>query len=328
VHAIPANERGLFTLSFDFELIWGTLDHSGPEGFRRQCEREREVVIDRTLALLAELQVPATWFVLGHLMLDRCSQVEGVKHPEIVRPRHAWVAGDWFEHDPASTENGAPTFYGRSLVEKIRACTVAQEIGCHSFSHVIFGDAGCSRETAESELAASLSAARQLGLTPTSFAFPRNSVGHLDVLARHGFRCFRGPEPRWYNGWPHAVHRTGHLVDVLTASEPPVAWPRQVAPALWDVPGSMVYVPMHGVRRFIPVSRRVQRAIKGLNAARRGGLFHLWTHPTNLVDGMEPMMKGLRDILTYAARLRDAGELRFVTVGEAAELAAQRALAG
>ena len=52
----------------------------------------------------------------------------------------AWERGDWFEHDPCTTETLAPTFFGRSLVEKIRACPTPQEIGSHSFSHVIFGD--------------------------------------------------------------------------------------------------------------------------------------------------------------------------------------------
>src|SRR3712207_8281369 len=38
-----------------------------------------------------------------------------------------------------------------------------------SFSHVIFGDPGCSRATAESELAACVRAARALGVALRSF---------------------------------------------------------------------------------------------------------------------------------------------------------------
>ena len=37
---------GIFTLSLDLELIWGTLDLFGPEAFRRRCQVERQVVID------------------------------------------------------------------------------------------------------------------------------------------------------------------------------------------------------------------------------------------------------------------------------------------
>src|SRR5690348_14395079 len=110
-----ANPRGVFTISLDFELIWGTLDHSGPEGFRRDCEAEREIVV-RLLDLLVEFDVSATWCILGHLFLDHCAAQDGVKHPEIVRPTHSWCPGDWFAHDPCGTEESAPTFYGRSLV--------------------------------------------------------------------------------------------------------------------------------------------------------------------------------------------------------------------
>ena len=51
-------ERGIFTLSFDFELIWGTLDLLGPEMFRRRCELEREFLIERLLGLLDEHLAP------------------------------------------------------------------------------------------------------------------------------------------------------------------------------------------------------------------------------------------------------------------------------
>jgi peptidoglycan/xylan/chitin deacetylase (PgdA/CDA1 family) len=313
---------GFFVLSFDFELIWGTLDICGPQGFARQCETERTVVVDRLLAFLATHGLPSTWFVVGHLLLDRCAPQGGVKHPEIVRPRHAWVQGDWFTHDPGSDEAAAPHYYGRALVEKILSCGTPQEIGAHSFSHVIFGDPGCSREAAQSELAACVSAARALGLTMRSFAFPRNSVGHLDLLPAHGFSCFRGPDPTWYESWPHAARRAAHLWDVAWAAAPPIVQPVRVADGLWNIPGSMVYLPRHGVRRFIPMSRRVKRAMEGLDRARRGGIFHLWMHPTNLVDDLEGMFSGLERILERVARLRDAGDIRVATVGELAAHAA------
>ena len=61
----------------------------------------------------------------------------------------------------------------------------------------------------------------------------------------------------------------------------------------------MIYFPMHGLRRHIPVSRRVRRARRGLDAAvRTGRVFHLWFHPTNLADEPEAMFRGLRDIFS------------------------------
>jgi peptidoglycan/xylan/chitin deacetylase (PgdA/CDA1 family) len=311
-----ALDRGVFTISLDFELIWGTLDR-GVDTFREACERERSVVVDELLALLAEFEISATWCTLGHLFLDRCGPRDGRKHPEIEPPRLEGV-GDWFEHDPGGTEESDPIFYGRSLVDRILACPVPQEIGSHSFSHPLFGDPGCSRETADTELAECVRLAAERGLELRSFAFPRNRVGHLDVLREHGFTMYRGPDPTWYEGdrWPRPIKRLGHLADVVLARRPPVVLPEEVLPGLWNLPGSMIYFPMHGPRRHLPLSRRVARALKGLDAAvERRRVFHLWFHPTNLAFETEQMFDGLRRIFDRAAALRGEGRLAIKPMG-------------
>lgn len=306
--------RGVFTLSLDFELIWGTLDLFGPAGFRDACLRERAGVVERLLALLAEHDVSATWLTVGHLMLERCS---GPAHPGVVRPSHSWSRGDWFAEDPGGDEASAPLFFARSLVEKIRACRVPQEIGGHSFSHVIYGDPGCSRAAAESDLDALVAAASGLGLTLESFSFPRNRVGYQDALRPRGFKVVRAPEPGWhFQARSAAVRRLGHLADVVLARTPPAVFPRREADGLVSVPGSMIYFPMHGLRRFLPVSVRVRRARKGLaEAVRAGGVFHLWTHPTNLADETEAMFGGLTAILEEVRALRERGLLDVRTLG-------------
>jgi peptidoglycan/xylan/chitin deacetylase (PgdA/CDA1 family) len=312
-------------LSLDFELIWGTVDHGGPERFRRACEIEREVVVDRLLALLAEYEISATWCIVGHLFLASCSERDGVKHPEIVRPAHAWSQADWFAHDPGTSEEDDPIFYGARLIERVRACPVAQEIGCHTFSHVIFGDPGCSRATAVSELAECVRLARERGIDLRSFAFPRNSVGHLDVLREFGLTCYRGPEPVWYErrGLPRAVKRIGHLADVVTARRPPVVAPSQGPDGMWNIPGSMMYFPIHGRRRYLPVSVRVRRALKGLDrAASERAIFHLWFHPTNLADESERMFAGLRAIFERVDSLRRAKRLGVAPMRELAPVRA------
>jgi peptidoglycan/xylan/chitin deacetylase (PgdA/CDA1 family) len=315
---------GVFTLSIDFELIWGTLDLAGPEGFRAACERERVHVIPRLLDLLDRFEIQATWCVLGHVMLAACRPVRGRRHPEIVRPAHAWHPADWFADDPCTDEDRSPVFYGRTLVEKIVACQTPQEIGCHSFSHVVFGDPGCSREAASSELAACLRIADEIGTEMCSFAFPRNVVGHLDLLREYGFRCFRGPEPTWHRGGGQGIRvkRLGHLFDVVTARSPPVVTPRRTPEGLVNIPGSMVFFPMHGRRRHIPLRVRVNRALEGLErAVREQRVFHLWFHPTNLADETDTMFRGLEQIFDRVASLRRARRLEVLPMKAFAELA-------
>ena len=312
-------DKGVFVISLDFELIWGTLDLFGPEGFQRACEIERERVIDELLSLFVEFEFPATWCVLGHLFLDRCELKDGIMHPQIIRPKHAWVEGDWFKHLKPHSEDEKSIFLGRSLVEKIRSCSVPQEIGSHSFSHVIFADEGCSRETAMSEMKECVRLANEMGIELRSFAFPRNEVGHIEVLRETGFACYRGPEPNWYESpkVPESLKRILRLVDVLRAAKPPVVLPEKTADGLWNIPGSAIYFPMHGVRRHIPLSLRVKRAVKGLNAAaQEKKIFHLWFHPTNMADEADAMFAGLRQILEHADALKERGELRYATMKE------------
>src|SRR5262245_5834502 len=110
-------DRGVFTISLDFELIWGTLDLFGTAGFDRAVRAERDLV-PRLLDLFVEFRVPATWCILGHLFLAGCQATDGVKHPEITRPAHSWARGEWFAHDPCGTEETDPLFYGRTLVDR------------------------------------------------------------------------------------------------------------------------------------------------------------------------------------------------------------------
>lgn len=311
-------DKGIFTLSLDFELIWGTAD-LGLEHFRKVCVIERQIVIDRLLQLFEEFDISATWAILGHLFLDKCEPQNGIKHPEIARPNFNWIKEDWFAHDPCGTENEKSIHLGKSLVEKIRNCRVHQEIGSHSFSHMVFGDAGCSRETAVTEISESIKAAEEQGIKLKSFVFPRNEIGYLDVLKNSGFDCYRGVEPNWYENRriSEKLRRGLRLFDVLRAATPPTVLPKKDESGLWNIPGSAMYFPMHGFRRHIPVSSRVKRTVKGINAAiAKKEIFHFWFHPTNMVDEMEKMFDGLRQILDYVASLRDQGKLEVLTMGE------------
>lgn len=317
-------DRGAFTLSLDFELIWGTLDLFGPEGFRRACLMERERIVGDLLALLDEFEISASWCTVGHLFLDACDG----KHADLERPTHTWLREDWYHADPGGREDDASIFLGHRLIEKILACPTKQELGLHSFSHVIWGDPGCSRAVAESELEACLRAAAWTGERPVSFVFPRNKVGHLDVLAQHGIRVFRGPGPRWYerDENPGAMGRLAHLAEVALGTPGPTVVPQTTPEGLVNLPGSMIYLPAHGIRGLIPVARRVRRSIAGLeDAARRQRVFHLWFHPTNLADRYEAMMGGLRAIFGKVRGLREAGRLDVRTMGSFAGQGARSA---
>lgn len=323
----PKLEKGIFTISLDFELIWGTVDLFGVEAFREACELERREVVDRLLEVFNEYKIPATWCTVGHLFLDKCEASGTKKHAEVVRPQHAWHEADWFTHDPCGDEENAPLFYGKSLVEKIKNNPVKQEIGSHSFSHIILGDKGCSKDAARTDVAECVKAAETFDIKLNSFAFPRDQVGHLDILKEYGFTNYRGAIPKWYEHGENrsVVKRLAHLFDVVTAATPPTVLPEFEENGLINIPGSMIFFPMHGLRKHIPMSLRIKRARKGLDvAAKEKRIFHLWFHPTNMAFEIDKMFDGLREILKYAAALRGKGLMETLSMSEIAELDFQR----
>lgn len=304
--------KGVFLLSIDTELAWGGV-HNGAFVRRRPMLEQARGVIARLLGLLERHQVRATWAIVGHLFLDSCRPRHGLKHPEIVRPSYAWYSGDWFQHDPCTDARRDPLWYGPDIVEAVLRCRVPQEVGSHGFSHMVVGDPGCSRECFDSELKASLAAASRWGIAPRSFVFPRNSIGHLDVLAANGFTTFRGLAP----GQEGRGRVSGLLANVLPLVV--VARPRRVD-GLWDLPATDFYLHREGYARAVPMALRVRKAVAGLRrAASQAAIFHLWFHPFNLASDAEALLGGLEAIFREAARLRGQGVLDNLTMGELAQ---------
>ena len=280
----PSSQKAVFTLSLDFELMWGTADRPYAKKFQALCERERRYVISRLLGLLEEFDICATWGIVGSLFLSPA--------------------------EVSSVPNGPEQLYSSpDLVEQILRCRVRQDVGSHGFSHIEMREPNCSRVDAERELEGCVRAARKYGVDLKSFIFPRNYVGHLNLLQEYGFTCYRSPEPHWYRDQPRPVRRFGQLIEIAAARTPPGVTVRNNG-GIWEIPGSMLYTPSFGARRYVPVWMRVLRARRGLNqAVRRNEIFHLWFHPTDLVCRMEAMMRGLREIFEHVARLREAGQI-------------------
>jgi peptidoglycan/xylan/chitin deacetylase (PgdA/CDA1 family) len=313
-----ANGPGSFVFSLDLELAWGAVHRGSYDGREKDFLRTRYAV-DEVLRLLRKYSIKATWAVVGHLFLPCCRPSDGVKHPEIIRSPYPALSGDWFDRDPCADVWEEPYWYAPDIVEKIKSCPVPQEIGCHNFSHRIVGSSGCSKETFASELAASQQAASAYGETLRSFVFPRNMIGHLEVLESHGYRAFRGLAPDWTNKLPGRLRRPARLIDAFIPAGAPTSHPSHEA-GMWNIPASYNYLHRSGWARTVPVWVRVRKSVRALrNAARRGTIFHLWTHPFNIASDPRSLIRGLEAIFQEVRTLRDSGLVVNQTMGEIAE---------
>lgn len=315
-----------FVISLDTELVWGSFDKIPALKWAAEYPDVRGVIGD-LVRLFERYEVGATWAVVGHLFLDSCQRgADGRPHPEIVRPRHSWREGDWFGDDPCTDRKRDPVWYGDDLIELLLAARVRQEIGSHSFSHIIYGDSGCSPEAARADLKACVEVARTWGISLRSFVFPRNVEGHHELLREHGFVAYRGPDPMWFRGFGHYARRAANLLDQAVALDPPVARPSESLPGLWNIPGSMLLMSHQGLRRLITFAAQLAKAKAGLRrAVEEGGVFHLWSHPFNFARERAPMLRLLEAIIAYAADLRKRGLLDITTMDTVAAQCATEA---
>ena len=311
--------RATFVLSIDTELVWGSFDHVRPADFEARHPDERGVIRE-ILGLLDKHDIAATWAIVGHLFLADCTRGEdGRPHPGMPRPDFAWFHGDWYGADPCSNRAAQPLWYGDDVVDAIVAAPTRHEVGCHGFSHAVFGDPGFDASAAAAEIdeCRRLAGLRQIELR--SFVFPRNREGHHEVLGERGFVAVRGADPSWTRRLPGRMGRLAGLLDQALAIAPPVSIPREIRPGLWDLPGSMILMERTGLRRLIPVSARVRKARRGLRrAVSEGAVFHLWFHPFNLAPDRQAMLGALDQILADVARLRAAGRIDVRTMGQLA----------
>lgn len=314
---VPMTPPAVFVISIDLEMSWGAVHHGRPHD-PTPYRRERQVVGD-LLGQFDAHATSATWAVVGHLFLDRCGREGGRAHPDIVRPAYDWLDGDWYDLDPGTDVATDPTWYGPDLVAAIRGCPTPQEVASHSFGHLIVGDPGCGAEAFRSDLRAAKAVAATDGLDLRSFVYPRNSIGHLDVLAAEGFRAFRGPRPPRFGHLPPRRRRIADMVDRIRPLRGAAITP-EVRGGIVDVPQTYLFDPDSttanrlGTRAWSAAVRHRLR-----HAVRTGSLFHLWFHSHNLAARPDRAQTAMEALLVEARRHVDAGDLENLTMGAVAD---------
>jgi len=276
--------KGSFMLGIDVELAWGRIHRKNidlPE-LKRVAVNTRKI-LDPLIGLLEKYSIHVTWNILGHLLLDHCTKnhSSGLPHADMPRPNYSWLKDDWYRFDPCSGGvQRNPEWYGKDIVDKIvryvKESKLPHEIGCHSFSHQLFGDPGCGKELARAEIKKSIELMKsEYGIVPKVFAFPRDYVGHLETLKEHGFVAFRDVPPKLYpclrmEKTVLNLMRTysSFLIQFLSyylLFPPHVVTPKETIPGMWTVKGCLPY----GKRPLSPLSLVTFKAIQGVNRAMR-----------------------------------------------------------
>lgn len=314
---LPGEECGAFVISLDFELAWGTRGRPAASKVGPYLDGARHA-IRVMLDLFEEFKVSATWATVGALLMAQ---------PGAQR-RHRMIADSRFSDIPPGDHISAPNWYAEDILDRILGCSVPQEIGCHTLTHLYVNTQPEGRGELADELDLFLELFEELRLPrPRSFVFPKAYQAHFDLLAERNFYAYRGPEDRWYESLPGTLPAAGvRLADSVAGFTPRVRRCEHHSRNLWMIPASQFYSPFMGVGRYVPLQSRVRKAVNGLNhAAKHGGVYHLWTHPFNMGYRTDELMLGFRQILDHAAKLRSEGSLEIRTMAEQTPSAVSRA---
>ncbi len=303
-------ERGMVILSFDTEQVWGHSDYCNEAQFLERYPGAFEAH-DKLLDRLCAADIPATWFMVGGLAL-RGSQ--GARDTRMVGLPAAWTSTV-----PAGSERTAPGWYRHSFVKRLREAQPRQEIGLHGgLIHLIWSDRRVTRDIARRELAEGVRALNELGVSPSSFSFPREQERYYDLLPPYGISCYRGRTPtlamRLGRTIPGSIVR---ILDEMRRATPPPVWPREVMPGLWNIPASLFLYPIGKSRsRLVPLRSRVERFRRGIDAAvRHRGIFHYCLHPDNLAEAPGGFSM-FDDILEQLVRRRERGDIEIATLAD------------
>lgn len=300
---------GTVVISVDAALGWSSIDRQTPRTERAEGARSGWRTL---LDAFDEYELPATWAVVGHLLLDDCDGVH----------EHHPLAPGRFEHERETWSDRPALRFARNLIEETLDAPVDHELGFLPFSNVEFGHDDVDIDLARAECAGFFEALPSSLPAPRTAAFPANDVGHRDVLAEWGFECYRGRVPGRATGVPLA--RSARRLANATVSGPPIVQPSIDEHGLVAVPTSLdcgdVWTADRLCGRTIgdPALAAVRRGLDRA-AASEDGVFHVRLRPGAAVDDRE--VARIESLCTAVADRCEAGDVDVATVGEVAERA-------
>lgn len=195
-------------------------------------------------------------------------------------------------------------------------------MGGHSYSHFYCSEPGSTAEQLSADLSCAQEVASDLGIKLRSFVFPRNQIREdcLVVLAKHGYRAFRGNPQHWLYSGGHDVAggflaRGVRLVDSYIPLSNIIARSEQEG-GIVNCPASYFLRPWASHFSIFESLRLGRLKDAMLAAARSDGIFHIWWHPHNFGRNVQQNLAVLESLLRYYRILRDQYGMETVSMGD------------
>ncbi|MHA7131838.1 polysaccharide deacetylase family protein [Algoriphagus namhaensis] len=317
-------QAGIFTISLDFELLWGIFDKVGHRYDPRYFANTRKV-IPQMLDLFGQNQIGATWATVGMLFAENEDEWKAYQPEQLPSYRQNELSAySWAEQYGIRPE----VHFAPELVKQIIE-TPFQELGSHTFAHYYTLMRGQSPLQFRADLKASQRIAKEkFGVSLQSLVFPRNHVNelYLKICKEEGFLYARGNPKNWY--WQETQHEdlSKKLVRSADCFFQVGSKSTYSQEEIQVYPQEPVIIPASRILRpFAPKSpllnsQRLRRILSEMSdAAQNGSIYHLWWHPHNFGKDPDRAMKELNQIITHYLSLKDQYAMRSMTMASLGE---------
>lgn len=325
---MPAGNKGIFTISIDFELYWGVRDIISIEEYKANLLGVYKL-IPAILDLFQKYGIHATWATVGFLFCNSYEELAANlpdQKPEYTEKNlspYSYIAR------MEQNENLLPFHFAPSLIEKI-AATKHQEVGTHTFSHYCCLEDGQTAVHFEEDIHSAVRIAEKHQYQIRSLVFPRNQLNtdYLEICREVGITAYRGNESAWcYRPRKRIEYRQPlvrliRLLDVYFNLTGPNTFALPHSESLpINIPASRLLRKYSGRLKLFE-SLRLKRIITALEtAARNGQVFHLWFHPHELAGNIQENLAFLEKILIKYNDLQQTYGMQSLTMAEIAHLA-------
>ncbi|MEP0711394.1 polysaccharide deacetylase family protein [Algoriphagus sp.] len=296
--------KGIFTISLDFELLWGIFDKVGTS-YDPKYFKDTRLIVPDMLELFAKNEIQATWATVGMLFAENEEEWRQYSPTQLPSYREPKLSAYEFvkKHGLKSEVHFAP-----ELIQTILD-TPGQELGSHTFAHYYTLMRGQSPEQFRQDLQATQRIAQdKFGKTLRSLVFPRNHINelYLSICLEEGYTQVRSNPRNWY--WQETQHedlskKWFRSADCFFKVGQRTSYP---AGELQVLPEEPLLIPASRILRPISKNNKLFNAVR-LNrvknemtsAARGKEIYHLWWHPHNFATDPIQSMQELEDILSH-----------------------------
>lgn len=290
-------------ISIDFERRWGVYHRLGLDldAYRDHLENVQPAVTGM-LRLFAARNIRATWAAVGALGCANWTEyfARAPRPPHYENPALA-ISARYAELDPDGHLHFAPELL-RAIHE-----TPGQELGTHTFSHVLMRESGVTAEDVKADLEAVQRLWRErFGRAPQSLVFPRNQIAFLSVVRACGIRIWRGNEIGWYHDCNETATNTP-LARGRRLADSVSPWIRHASPLEGDMTRATIFL-----RTSLPSpawALHRARIRNELAALQPSQVFHIWWHDHNLGADTGRRMARAAEILDMVAERCARGQL-------------------